>query len=176
MKCIIIEDEPLAIDLLEDHVSKIDHVELLDSFTNPIDAIHFLKTNKVDLIFLDVQMPELTGIQFLKIIDKDNISVILTTAYEQYALEAYELDVIDYLVKPISFERFVKSIGKIQKENTSISNTPSKDYIFVKSEYKMVKIKLDDVLFIKGMADYLVFQMKPVSVLAGLSDGSHVLF
>src|SRR5580698_10975284 len=113
IRCIIVDDEPLALHILEDYMSKIPFLQLVKATTNPIEALTLVQEGNVDLVFLDVQMPELTGIQFLKI-SNGKTKVILTTAYSQYALEGYELDVIDYLLKPIAFDRFFKSVQKAQ--------------------------------------------------------------
>src|ERR1700731_2514774 len=113
IRCLIVDDEPLALHILEDYMSKIPFLQLVKSTTNPIEALTLVQEGNVDLVFLDVQMPELTGIQFLKIAN-GKAKVILTTAYPHYALEGYELDVIDYLLKPIAFDRFYKSVQKAQ--------------------------------------------------------------
>src|ERR1700739_424756 len=113
IKCLIVDDEPLALHVLEDYISKIAFLQLVKATTNPIEALSLVQDKAVDLVFLDVQMPELTGIQFLRIAN-GKAKVILTTAYSQYALEGYELDVIDYLLKPIAFDRFFKSVQKAQ--------------------------------------------------------------
>src|ERR1700731_2547804 len=113
IRCLIVDDEPLALHILEDYMSKIPFLQLIKATTNPIEALTLVQEGNVDLVFLDVQMPELTGIQFLRISNR-KAKVILTTAYPQYALEGYELDVIDYLLKPIAFDRFFKSVQKAQ--------------------------------------------------------------
>jgi len=164
IRCIVVDDEPLAIDLLTDYISKIPFLELVKSYQNPIEALAAVQEGKADLVFLDVQMPELTGIQFLKIAN-GKCKVILTTAYQQYALEGYELNVVDYLLKPIAFERFYKAAEKAQNlfSNTAALPTenvasPAKlvnDFIFVKTEYKIQKIYLNDILYIEGLKDYI---------------------
>src|SRR5580698_3849422 len=113
IRCIIVDDEPLALHILEDYMSKVPFLELVKATTNPIEALTMVQEGNIDLVFLDVQMPELTGIQFLKI-SNGKTKVILTTAYSQYALEGYELDVLDYLLKPIAFDRFYKAAQKAQ--------------------------------------------------------------
>ena len=120
IRCLVVDDEPLAIDILEDYISKIPFLSLIKSFQNPIEALSEVQEGNIDLVFLDVQMPELTGIQFLKIAN-GKCKVILTTAYPQYALEGYELNVLDYLLKPIAFDRFYKAA---QKAKESICNIP----------------------------------------------------
>jgi len=153
-KCIIIDDEPLAIKLLASYCSEIDQVEVLHTFSNPVEAIKFLKINPVDLIFLDIQMPELSGIDLVKIID-DQVSVIFTTAYPEYAVEGFEVNAVDYLLKPITFQRFEQAVAKfLQHRKGKIANDVLDDFIMVKSDYRLSKIKYDDILFLEGMGDY----------------------
>jgi two-component system LytT family response regulator len=167
IRCLIVDDEPLALHILEDYISKIPFMELVKSTTNPIEALTLVQDGNIDLVFLDVQMPELTGIQFLRIAN-GKTKVILTTAYPQYALEGYELDVVDYLLKPIAFDRFFKAAQKAQgiihpskavaepvvqvqqQQNDFLS-----DFIFVKSEHKIQKVYLHQILFIEGLKDYI---------------------
>jgi DNA-binding LytR/AlgR family response regulator len=162
---LVVDDEPLALHILEDYISKIPFLQLVKSTTNPIEALSLVQNGEADLVFLDVQMPELTGIQFLKI-SAGKVKVILTTAYSQYALEGYELDVVDYLLKPIAFDRFYKSVQKAQgvlapaatpvplKEEAPQKDLQN-DFIFVKTEYKIQKVYLHDILFIEGLKDYI---------------------
>ena len=170
LKCIIIDDEPLAVKLLADYATKTEGIEAVAQFTNPITAIQALEEHLPDFIFLDVQMPELSGIQFAKIV-KGKYPVILTTAYEQYALQGYELDVVDYLLKPISLERFQQAVLKLQERQTSPVANPSpstasaKNYIFVKSGYKTIRIDLTDILYLEGLSDYVRIQTTEESIL-----------
>lgn len=172
IKCLIVDDEPLALDILEDYISKIPFLTLYKRLQNPIEALTLVQQEKIDLVFLDVQMPELTGIQFLKIAN-DKCKVILTTAYPEYALEGYEHNVVDYLLKPIAFDRFYKAAQKAQDllfnlpsqpiplaENTPTINNFTHDFIFVKTEYKIQKIYLNDILFIEGLKDYISIYTK----------------
>ena len=162
IKCVLIDDEPLALELLESHVSRTDGMELLQSFTNPIEALQQLDALQPDVIFCDIQMPELTGVQFSKIAS-NKFPIIFTTAYDQYAVQGYELDILDYLLKPISLERFQKAIEKLKTreiQSTAPAESNAPDYIFVKSEYKTLKINLADILYIKGMADYVTLVTK----------------
>jgi DNA-binding LytR/AlgR family response regulator len=169
IRCLVVDDEPLALHILEDYISKVPFLELVKATTNPIEALTLVQEGNIDLVFLDVQMPELTGIQFLKIAN-GKTKVILTTAYSQYALEGYELDVVDYLLKPIAFDRFFKSAqkaqGVIQPNVKQIVVEPIQqvqqqqqdflsDFIFVKSEYKIQKVYLHQILFIEGLKDYI---------------------
>lgn len=162
IRCLVVDDEPLALDILEDYISKIPFLTLVKSTTSAIEGLSLVQSDAIDLVFLDVQMPELTGIQFLKIIN-GKCDVILTTAYSQYALDGYELDVVDYLLKPIAFDRFYKAAQKVlQSSNHSISSVPdaliaqkTHDFIFVKTEHKIQKMYLDDILYIEGLKDYI---------------------
>lgn len=174
LKCIAVDDEPLALDIIEDYVSKVPFLELVKRTENAIEALQLVQTGEIDLVFLDVQMPDLTGIQFLKIAS-NKASYILTTAYSQYALESYDLDVSDYLLKPIAFDRFYKAVEKVhirlnQQQTTPVPVAaapvlppsppvlpvePVMDFIFVKSEHKIQKIELSDILYIEGLKDYI---------------------
>jgi DNA-binding LytR/AlgR family response regulator len=164
INCIAIDDEPLALDIIRDYCSKVPFLNLIRTFDNAMDSIEFIRSNKLDLLFLDIQMEELTGIQLLHAL-KHRPYVIFTTAYDSYAIQGFELDIIDYLLKPISFERFVKSVDKVyEKMQTDqmlkvkpepVVATPSEDaYFFVKTETRMEKVRYTDVLYIEGMGDY----------------------
>jgi DNA-binding LytR/AlgR family response regulator len=152
IKCIIVDDEPLAISLLEHYAEKIPFLELVFSTENPIHALEYLQKNDSDLIFLDIQMPELTGINFMKIVGADQ-KYILTTAYSEYALEGYEHNVVDYLLKPVSFDRFQKSVLKAQERFsfTQEENT----YFFVKSSGQRHRISFNEILYIESIKDYV---------------------
>lgn len=163
IRCIVIDDEPLAIEILESYIEKIPYVELVGKFSNGIEALQYLKANKVDLIFLDIQMPEITGIQLMKILDNPPLT-IFTTAYDNYAIKSYELDAVDYLLKPIEFDRFLKAIEKSWKrlergQPTEITRTEpmqSKEpYIFLKTEHRVQRVEIADILYIEGMKNYL---------------------
>ena len=171
IKCVIVDDEPLAVKLLAAYVEKIDNLELLASFTNPLKALTFFQSQEVDLIFLDIQMPELSGIQFAKIIG-EKTSIIFTTAYPNFAVEGFELEAIDYLVKPITLERFIKATSRVSTKVTTASNpmtVPSpasqSNYIFVKTEYRHQKILLDDILYFQGYGDYVAIHKKGEKIL-----------
>lgn len=167
--CLIIDDEPQAVALLADYVKKSMHLNLVGSYTNPIEAFHFMNEHKIDLLFLDIQMPELTGIQLYKMI-RNKSQVIFTTAYEQYAVDSYSLDVVDYLLKPISFERFLLSVEKYKKRLLSsdplVQNTATKnDYIFVKSGYRTLKINFSDILYFESLSDYVAIHTESGKIL-----------
>lgn len=162
IKCMIVDDEPLAIKVLENYIKKVPDLELVATFDNPISAGHFLENATIDLLFLDIQMPEVTGIDFIKSTALQP-KVILTTAYREYALEGYELDIIDYLLKPIPFIRFYKSINKYKTLKIGIqsnSHIPleideSSDHIFVNSNKRMIRIAFTNILFIDSIKDYV---------------------
>ncbi|PCI36040.1 MAG: DNA-binding response regulator [Flavobacteriaceae bacterium] len=158
-RCLIIDDEPLAIDVIKGHLAQFTDIELITTFSNAVDGLNFLKDNEIDLIFLDINMPLLDGLSFIKSLTKKPL-IIITTAHTEFAIDAYELDLLDYLVKPIGFPRFAKAINKVfsirnninQVENTII-NRP---HIFVKiDKKKMKKIYLDEILVIESLKDYL---------------------
>jgi len=153
IKCIVVDDEPLAIQLLENYVMKIPFLEMVFSTENPIKALEYIQNNEADLIFLDIQMPELSGINFMKIVG-NKLKYILTTAYSEYALEGYEHNVIDYLLKPISFSRFEKSALKAQ-ERCPANDTSTNPYFFVKSSGQQHKINFDEILYVESIKDYV---------------------
>lgn len=154
IRCIIIEDQPPAQRVLQKFIGDMDDLELKGIFADALKAMDFLKTETVDLIFLDIHLPKISGIDFLKALPVKR-HVILTTAFSDYALESYEYHVVDYLLKPFSFERFVKAVGKVpigQNENQISESNP--DIIFVKSGYEHLKINVQDIRFIQSEADY----------------------
>lgn len=153
IKCIIVDDEPLAVSLLGSYVEKIPFLELVFSTENPIEALEFIQKNDADLVFLDIQMPELTGINFMKIVG-DKMKYILTTAYSEYALEGYEHNVVDYLLKPISFDRFSKSVMKAQ-ERFPVTEVSETGHFFVKSSGQQYRINFDEILYVESIKDYV---------------------
>jgi DNA-binding LytR/AlgR family response regulator len=163
MKCLIIDDEPLARELLESYIARVEELKLVKSCCNAIEAFTILQQKPVDLIFLDIQMPQLTGIELLKSL-KNKPRVILTTAYRKYAFEAYDLDVVDYMLKPFSFDRFLRAMGKIYQlkqpadlstdEGTTIQSFDNA-YLYLKEDREMVKVYLTDILFIESLRDYV---------------------
>ena len=163
--CLIVEDEPLARNLLTEYVQKVPYLKLIQASSNPLAALEILRKEPVDLLFLDIQMPELTGISLLKTLQKKPF-VVLTTAYSQYALEGYELDVVDYLLKPITFERFLKAVEKVNQRLGSPEKIPvdskkeEQTYVFVKDGTRLVKVAFDNILFVEGMKDYVTIHMR----------------
>lgn len=170
LRCLIVDDEPLALDILENYIQRLDNLELVARCENAIEAFNQIQSSKVDLLFLDIQMPKLTGIDFLKSVQNPP-KVIFTTAYRDYALEGYELNVLDYLLKPISFERFLRSINKVlaqsngqhltptETPNLTISSEQNESYVYVKADKKMVKIRLKEVIYIESLKDYVRIKM-----------------
>lgn len=159
IKCLLVDDEPLAIKLLEKHIAKIESLEVVATCNNAIKAFEILNTKQVDLLFLDIKMPNLTGIDFLKTL-KNPPKTIFTTAYRDYAIESYDLGVIDYLLKPITFERFFKAVDRFLKDNTTQSEVISKknttdDFMLIKSGSKFHKVVIEDILFIESLKDYI---------------------
>ncbi len=162
LKCIIVDDEPLALEVLEAYIERIEGLELVAKCENAVKAFDALKKLQVDLIFLDIQMPKLTGIDFLKVLNPAP-KVIFTTAYREYALESYELNVVDYLLKPIAFNRFMMAVNKAMdgtveyEESAEEASLLKNDhpYIFLKADRKMVKVYLKDILYIESLKDYV---------------------
>jgi DNA-binding LytR/AlgR family response regulator len=162
-KCIIIDDEPLARDLMRSHISKLENFEIIAECGDAMKALQELRHQKVDLMFMDIQMPQITGIEFLKIL-KNPPKVIITTAFREYALDGFELDVVDYLLKPITFERFLKSVNKYyqvsQEESQGVTNVSDviqsdEAFIYVKENKRVIKVLLNDILYIEGLSEYV---------------------
>lgn len=154
INCIAIDDEPLALKKIKEFIEQIDYLNLMQVFNNAVDAFGFIKKNSIDLIFLDIRMKKLTGIQFLESLHVKP-KVIITSAYDEYALKGYELDIADYLLKPFTFGRFLKSVDKVYNQLSVTASDTSNDYIFVKTENRIEKIEIKDILYIQGMKDYL---------------------
>jgi DNA-binding LytR/AlgR family response regulator len=151
--CIIIEDEPLALEKTRDFVLKVPFLHLAATFDNALTGLTYLNNNKVDLLFLDINMDELSGIELLES-SRINCQVIITTAYQEYALKGYELQITDYLLKPFTFNRFLQAVNKAQENIVHKSSNPIPEFIFVKTENRLEKIMIDDIVYIEGMRDY----------------------
>ena len=152
--CIIIEDEPLALEKTKDFVNKVPFLHLSATFDNALNGLTYLNNNKVDVLFLDINMDELSGIELLES-SKINSQVIITTAYQEYALKGYELHITDYLLKPFTFNRFLQAVNKAQENLSQRIAEKQLDFIFVKTENRLEKIMINDILYIEGMRDYL---------------------
>lgn len=184
MRCVIIDDEPLAVDVIESYINQIGGMEIVAKCNNPLDAITILNKHQVDLIFLDIEMPNLTGLDLVKTVD--NIpQFIFTTAYPQHALDGFELNATDYLVKPIPFQRFLKAVSRAKEKyelehsiaaqsNTSSENNKN-DFIFVKSEYENIKVNVQDIKYIEGLKDYIKIHLKQEKILLTLSSLKAIL-
>ena len=159
LRTIAIDDEPLALKLVSGYISKTPYLELVGAFDNPLDAIDFLSNEEAELIFVDIQMPDLSGIEFTRTLEADH-KIVFTTAFEKYALEGFKLNAIDYLLKPFSYEEFLKAAGKAHKmAELEASALPSVEannqFLFLKSEYKIRRINFNDILYIEGLKDYI---------------------
>jgi len=169
IKCLAIDDEYLALNIIKGYVAKVPFLELTDTSKSALSAIEILATNEIDLLFLDIQMPDISGIEFLKTL-KNPPLVILTTAYQEYALSGYEYDVVDYLLKPIRFERFLKAVNKArellelqksaQPQIRILAPKIQKEYCFLKSGYKSEKVLYKDILYIEGQKEYIYIHTK----------------
>ncbi|HMG13885.1 MAG TPA: LytTR family DNA-binding domain-containing protein [Saprospiraceae bacterium] len=158
LKCLIVDDEPIARKIIEEFISDIDFLELTGIAENPLKAASLMNINEIDLVFMDIQMPKMNGIAFLKSF-KNLPLVIMTTAYTEYALESFELDVLDYLVKPIGFERFLKAVNKAHEFyilKSKKKTTSTQDFFFLKTGQKIEKVILKDVLYIEGLSNYVI--------------------
>ncbi|WP_425235614.1 LytR/AlgR family response regulator transcription factor [Ulvibacterium sp.] len=187
MNCIIIDDEPLALGIVKSYCEELGGIEVLGTFTNPLESIALFQEGNVDLVFLDIEMPQITGIEFVKTLDKRPF-FIFTTAYPQYAIEGFELNAVDYLVKPIPFPRFVKSINRVKElkmlkksieakegnlSSASGGQLSDNQFIFVKSDYGNVKIRMEEIKYVQGLKDYLkihTFERKPILTLMNFKD------
>ena len=161
IKCIIVDDEPMAREILENHLNRIDSIEIIGLCKNAVEAFNLLNSHSIDLIFLDINMPEISGLSFARSINK-NIKVIFTTAYREYAVDGFDLKAVDYLLKPISFDRLIQSIQKyknesldFQKEDSQNQITEKSDYFFVRFNRKMIKIKFSELKYIESLSDYV---------------------
>jgi DNA-binding LytR/AlgR family response regulator len=166
LTCIAIDDEPLALEVMKKYIAKIYFLELKGTFTDAYEAKKLLDEHPIDLLFLDIQMPDINGIEFSKLIDKKITAVIFTTAFSEYAVDGFNVDAIDYLLKPIEYDRFLKSVYKAKEYiDYSTAQELNEGFIFVKSDYQMVKINLKDILYIEGLDDYIKIYLTQKSVL-----------
>lgn len=173
ISCVIIEDQPPAQRILQKYINDVEFLELKATFSDALQALQFLKTESVDLLFLDIHLPKISGIDFIEILD-NKPHIILTTAFSDYALKGYELDVTDYLLKPFSFERFLKAVTKVSvyfEQNTSLQTvkTTNKDYIFIKSGHELIKQKYASILYIESSSDYTEVFTNDKKILTSIS-------
>ena len=186
LKTVIIDDEPLAIDVIKNYCATVTHIEVISYFTNPVEAMNFINTNAVDLIFLDIEMPLLSGIEFIDTL-KNKPQFIFTTAYPQFAINGFELEAVDYLIKPISYIRFLKSVNKVklpgqEKQHTAlqpetiISGTATEDtFLFVKSEHESLKIFISEIKYVEGLKDYLKINLSSGKYILTLSNFKNLM-
>lgn len=181
IRCIAVDDEPLALDILESYISKLPYLQLVKTCSSATEAMQVLQEEQIDLMFLDIEMPELTGIQFLNIL-KHQPLVIFTTAYPEYAMEGFNHDAVDYLLKPIPYDRFLKAVTKAQErmqqrhpkpaEQTIVTQAapaPEQEFMFVKADYKTIRVDFKDILWIEGLKDYVIIQTKDQKIITLLS-------
>ncbi len=181
IRCLAVDDEPLALDIIESYISKLPYLHLVKTCSSATEAMQVLQEEKVDLMFLDIEMPELTGIQLLNIL-KNHPLIIFTTAYPDYALEGFNQDAVDYLLKPIPFDRFLKAVNKaqerLQRTNKNAPEAPAPqtnnvphehDFMFVKADYKTIRVDFKDVLWIEGLKDYIIIQTVDQKIITLLS-------
>ena len=163
IRCLVIDDEPLARDLMRSHIEKLENFEIVAECGDAMKALQALRNHPVDLMFMDIQMPQITGIEFLKTL-KHPPKVIITTAYREYALDGFELDVVDYLLKPITFNRFLKAVNKYyqltqeEKKNSApaaMAAQPEEAFIYVKENKKVIKVHLNEILYVEGLSEYV---------------------
>lgn len=183
IKTLIIDDEPLGIDVIKNFAATIDYIEITATFTNPLEAIKFLSENKIDLIFLDIEMPIINGIDLVDSLNSKP-AVIFTTAFPQYAVEGFNLDATDYLLKPISYKRFLKAINKVSKKTTpeepvvppsELTSRFDNKFIFVKSDYENLKININEIKIIEGLKDYLKINLANGKFILTLSNFSSIM-
>ena len=175
IRCIAIDDEPLALKQINSYIEKTPFLNLIGSFTNAVKALDFLRESEVDLMFVDINMPDLNGLEFVKSLTQKPL-LIFTTAYSEYALEGFKVDALDYLLKPFSFAEFSKAATKARTQFELIQKAPEKlesndDYLFIKSEYKIIRINLNDIIYIEGMKEYIRIHLvgqKPVMTLLSM--------
>ena len=165
LRCVAIDDEELALELLQDNISKVEYLQLVGSFNNPLKAIQLLQEQSIDLVFLDIQMPGLSGLQLIQSIHNKPM-FILVTAYKKFVLEGYNLNVVDYLVKPVPLDRFIKACNKamelhnLKTQSKQVSNQNAPDYFFVNVDYSLLKIIRSDIIYIEGLKDYVKIHLK----------------
>jgi DNA-binding LytR/AlgR family response regulator len=174
MKCLVVDDEPVALEILKDYIAKIPSLESSGFFRDPLKAVDFLRDNDVDLLFLDINMPDLTGIQFLKTLKNPPLTVF-TTAYSEYALESYDYNAVDYLLKPIEFDRFLKAVNKaLELFHMKITSPKNREHILIKSGTDYFKIKTNDIFYIRGTGNYVTYVTAKKEILS-LMTMNHAL-
>ena len=177
IKCVIVDDEPLALSVLERYINQTPFLQLVEKFTNPVKAFKYLNDNEIDLLFVDIQMPDLSGFELVNNLKRKPV-FIFTTAYSEFALEGFKADALDYLLKPIDIPEFTKAVNKakewleIRNEKNSLVET-TKDFLFIKSEYKIIRINFSEITYIQGISEYVKIHLssrKPIMSLISLKS------
>lgn len=164
IQCIVVDDEPLAVQVIEGFISKMPELQLQRSFSNPLEALAYLKQEPaVRLVFLDIQMPELTGVEFMQLL-QNQVDVVIISAYDEYALEGFQYEATDYLLKPVSFERFVKAVQKVINKQKDISLVQN-EFIFIRTDKRIVRVNLSEILFIEALRNYVAIQTTTQKIL-----------
>lgn len=164
IQCIVVDDEPLAVQVIEAFISKMPELQLQRSFSNPLEALAYLKQEpSVKLVFLDIQMPELTGIEFMQLL-QSQVDVVIISAYDEYALDGFQYEATDYLLKPVSFERFVKAVQKVTNKQKEISLVQN-EFIFIRTDKRIVRVNLSEILFIEALRNYVAIQTATQKIL-----------
>ncbi|GAA4298920.1 LytTR family DNA-binding domain-containing protein [Nibribacter koreensis] len=184
LTCLAVDDEPLALDLMRSYIGKVPYLRLVQTCSSALEAMAVLQSQRVDLLFLDNEMPDLTGVQLMQALAPQKPAVIFTTAYPQYALDGFSLDAVDYLLKPIPFDRFLKAVNKVQERTQLLANrhvpvqtspspppSDSEEFIFVKADYKTIRVNLKDILLIEGLKDYVILHTPNKKIITLLSMG-----
>lgn len=181
LKTVIVDDEPLAIEVIQSYCLSLSEIDLRGCFTSPVEAMTFINANEVDLVFLDIEMPMLSGIELVETF-RHRPQIIFTTAYPEFALDGFELDACDYLIKPVSYKRFLKAVSKAMKllpatftETPKTTETPEKSYIFVKSEYESLKVFADEITYVESLRDYLKINLSSGKSILTLSNFKNLL-
>lgn len=158
IQCIVVDDEPLAVQVIEAFISKMPELQLQRSFSNPLEALAYLKQEpSVKLVFLDIQMPELTGIEFMQLL-QNQVDVVIISAYDEYALDGFQYEATDYLLKPVSFERFVKAVQKVVNKQPKDISLVQNEFIFIRTDKRIVRVSLSEILFIEALRNYVAIQ------------------
>ncbi|PZR26124.1 MAG: DNA-binding response regulator [Citrobacter freundii] len=167
VKCLLVDDEPLAIQLIQNHLSQLDSFEVVATCSNAVEALNVLRSTPIDLLFLDIKMPKVNGLDFLKTL-RDPPAVIITTAYREYATDGYDLDLIDYLLKPITFERFLKATERYLRRNTLSKNTGSitHDFINIRADRKFHRLSVDEIIYVESVKDYIIIHLQDKQITA----------
>jgi two-component system LytT family response regulator len=175
LKCVIIDDEPLALDVIAGYVERTPFLSLAKEFTHPVKAFDYLSEHRIDIVFIDIQMPDLSGLDLIRNLDYQ-AAVIFTTAFDKYAIEGFKVDAVDYLLKPVDYPEFLKAVEKAKRiifaRNNDISIRSDKEFLFLKSEYKTIRINLDDIKYIEGKGEYIrvhLVNQKPIMSLISLT-------